>query len=355
VFKLSYVSYLMIFWIFISVTITIACLTFIVNCIVSKILIYFFNKQTSTIFNIICSVLGAVCVALISFVTPTLEGSSDAQIINFVGEINTIYNGTLFINWAGNIPTKSLLLLDSSYYIYILYGAIGFILTLVIAFLFSKYLYINGRKTFSFRSKKNLTRNDIENIVTKKFSHNKNKYLSYLKRETSLLKSNISIVTSSILISLSAPISILINVYMFFQTREDYGNLYMFLMTTFYVLCLFNPLSSFFSLSIEGRNIYMIKSMPINYKYYCFSKSFYGTCYSLLLAIICYICFACLNTFTIVESISLLVLGVTYSIFNSFCSLGFGFRFPKFNLDGETIGVSVNRYNNRTLLRSGGR
>ena len=339
VLKLPWYSYIMAIAIFLSLILTISFLAFIIANLFSLIKSFSANKTYASMFSMVCFLIGAFSLAMVSITTPSVdyELTNTENLANVMSELNTYYKFSLIINWSGIIPSKSMLLYNSSYYWNWLYGFMIDVVVIICGIILSNKLYIKNLNNSAKKNKKQLKGRDFERKIDISFKQRKELTI-YLKREFNLLKANPSSLISCLitLISTLATISVSICLTYFVSTKDNnISPIIEMVCSMLWIICIFNPFSSYINLSLEGSSFAYLKTLPINRQKYIISKMIPGGLINLIASIVVSIVFSSIFRFPILNLIFLTILTVIISQASNVFSFYCGCKFVNFNMQSS--------------------
>lgn len=331
--NLPFYSYIMALLVFIGLIVTINFLSFSIMNLISRIKNLNTNKNFASILNFIFISLGSISLALLTILIPTKNDdmSSIENMQYLVGMLNRYYQWTSFINWSGIIPIKSVLLLDSSYYLYILYGGIIDVVLIGVGYLISNFYYI---KNLNSGYKKSLKRSDKKKkkyIISKAFK--KSKQINMLiKKEFSILKANPLICFNSLFTCIIMGINFTLIAYFSVPLLNENGfyKLGRILISLFLVMSIYIPFLAYMSISLDGKSFQMLKTFPLNIKKYIFAKMSPCVLFTFIYSIIICIIYFFLFNFSSLEMVFNFILSVSFGLFICMNSFFLGAKFPNF-------------------------
>lgn len=323
VFNLSFFSYIMAFLVTLAICLTISFLSFIITCLISRIIDLDKSKFFNSIFTFFTSLIAAISLVCINLFSIRFYNSGD-YLLQLASNLNTVYNNTIFINWAGLISSKSFLLLDSTYYIYWIYGFLGLLISFILCLLVANKLYLKDfHSKFNSKERKNHKNNNDKKINYKFIG---------IKRELSLYKSDYNVVISSFITSIALPIITSVYLYVGFpKDANAFGPIAKPLYFYMFLASLFVPFISYISLSLEKNNIYLLKSLPLDKKKFFNNKISIGTIFSFLFTLVVFLCYSFAKDVSIVEKIFMLILGLFYSQFINLMGFLLGIVFVNYD------------------------
>ena len=335
--KLNALNYIMGVLVFIGILVTINFLSFSVANLVSRIRNLAAYKNFASVFTFICTALGAFSLVALILFRPNSNSSLSSQenLNQLVGNINSLYNITRFINWAGLISTKSVLLLDSSYYIYILYGGIIDVVLIAVGFVLANFYYIknlnSGYKRSYRKDKKKMSYH-----LDKAFRKRKQVRI-FIKKEFMLLKSNPLIVFNSMFTCITSTIaSVLIAYFLFKDMNENNKEISMLFVNGLLLTSIVVPNLSYASISMEGNGFTMLKALPLNVKKYTMAKMNPSVIITLFYTLIISVVFFVLFPFKWYEVLIDLFVVFSISLCMSSFSFYLGSKLPNFNYSSSS-------------------
>lgn len=331
--NLPFYSYIMAFLVYLGLIVTINFLSFSIMNLISRIKNLNTNKNFASILNFVFICLGSISLALLTILIPTKQDnmSTSENMQYLIGMLNRYYQWTFFVNWSGIIPIKSVLLLDTSYYIYILYGGIIDVVLIGVGYVISNFYYIKNLNSGYKKSLKRSDKKKTKYIINKAFK--KRKQISMLiKKEFSILKANPLICFNSIFTCLVMGINFTLIAYFTVPVLNQNGmyKLARIMISLFLVMSIYIPFLAYMSISLDGKSFQMLKTFPLNIRKYIFSKMspcvLFTFIYSALICVIYFFLFK----FSSIEMILNFLLAVSFGLFICMNSFFLGARFPNF-------------------------
>jgi hypothetical protein len=333
VLNLNALNYIMAVLVFIGILVTINFLSFSISNLVSRIRNLQAYKNFASVFTFCCTALGAIALVGLVFFRPISRTTLSYQenLNQLVGNINSLYNITYFINWAGLISTKSVMLLDSSYYIYILYGGIIDIVLIVVGYIIANFYYIknlnSGYKRSSRKDKKKMSYH-----LDKAFRKRKQINI-FIRKEFMLLKSNPLIIFNSMFTCITSTVASILIAYFLFKEMKNQNNsdLGMLFVNGLLLTSIIIPNITFASVSMEGSGFTMLKAIPLDTKKYTIAKMVPSVTITLIYTLIICIIFFFMFPFEWYEVLCDLFLVFSIALCMSAFSFYLGSRLPNFS------------------------
>lgn len=256
-FKLSALSYLYIFLIFITYVIATPCLSFIVVSFFAKF-INFQSNTATTIFTIICSIFGLFSLMLINMASNFTIKEDAESIKAYIANSDIFY-----VNWISFIPYK-LIVLDSpidNIYVLALIGITAIICLFSLLVSKRSYLKLLGANISSSKEKKTKKKS-----LDKSYTLLNNPKKLFLKREFSNYKKDVTILIRSFFLPIFMSVVILITLYTLKIAdtfSSDYVLVSQILAIIFLCSCSSYYIMPYTSISLEQKNFVMLKTLPL--------------------------------------------------------------------------------------------
>lgn len=318
------------------------CFTsFIIACALFYLLNLNNNNLLYTVLSIVLSLLGALCLASTSSFAPSLDLSIPINdgILKLQNDLTSFYNYTKFCNFLGYLPTRGTLLENTNDHLSLLYLFLIISALFALTYLFSKRLYLKAISQNKGKKKKKIK---DESFLSKKFNLlNKGTFYIYLKRELNLLKSHPSLIISSLISTISIAVSLIITGIFTAEGLNQTGsnleqqNLFYLIIHIIALETIFNPFIGFASISLEGRNFLILKTVPLKKNQYLAAKALPSLTLSTFLSLLVSTVFSISYNLSAPYIIALFLSTIASSLINTLFSLLYGILFARFSYDNS--------------------
>lgn len=348
---LSFLSYLFGILIGIIYIFAIPALCFLILNFLSNFIDFKGRAKSFTIFSTICGIftaLSAIYLSSSTYLVPA-EGSKDV-IVSAMDDYASLFN---WINWVGFLPAKSILLAKETDFLYF-FAYLGIAcLILLFALFFSRKSYLSHLgKTFSSK-KKPISEKKRQEKFQKSLSLLSHPKKIALRREFSLYKAERGILVEGFIMPCIMSVTFGIFLYSFKGT-----NMFSDMPSLFQAITCSSLLYAFYyyslpscAISLEGRNLLMMKTMPIERKQFIFRKLYPSFLIYYPFSLISALLFFFAAPFSFSYLFSMLVLTLTYPFMIILFSFYLGVRFP--NPNYESIADLLKRKTSAILSQVG--
>ncbi len=258
-------------------------------------------------------ILFVVSICLLSFITSEMETSG--EIIDYTDMLSSYTN-----IFPLNLVYKGFILGELSYFF--LYLGIAILTTIIVVFLYSVFYdkiyqamdYIGNKPKYN---KEQIKKSNIN---------------------LSLIKNNLKEVVGNTMFFVAVLIPGIIVAIIYFGYHITLSGLVegtefnytMVIMTTLIMFCVLGiSCYSSFAINLEGKNFWIVKTLPISDKVYLRSKLIVNQFFTGIITLIVSIVLATLNYIDIITSITVIIAPQLYIYFIGIIGLIFNLRFPK--------------------------
>lgn len=320
---------------------SIAFASFIVSCLLARLIDLKSHSNLYTIISVVLSLIGAACLLGSTTFAPDIEVEMlpSLDLAPIRESLNSYYSATSFCNFLGYLPFRGVVLETTSDHLSLLYLFLILIALIGIAFLVSNFMYI---KTLTINKGRKRKKQKEERVIKDFSKLNRGKTFIYLKREIGIWKRSPSVLVLSLFSTLSAAVTLLVSGIIVSDSLRSvadnpatatlaYMMIHIFLMES-----IFNPFSGYASISLEGRSFLLLKTLPIDKNRYLLAKIFPSASFSTLLCVLFSIIASAVLRLPASYAAIIFFSALACSLTNSFLSLLFGTIFAKFNYDNAT-------------------
>lgn len=328
---LGFLSYLISIGFFLIYVFVTPCLAFLVTNFFSNFIDFKRRSFSSVVYTAIVGILAGASAMLLSLSTSFVPAEGSKEVI--LSAMNDYAANFKWITWIGYPLSKSILIENPSDCIYFLiYIGIG-ALILFFSLFFARRSYLSHLgKTFS-KKKKKLSKEENQMLLEKKESLLLKKNRIALNREFSLYKGEKGLFIDAFSMPFIMLAAFGITLYSF---REN--NLFMeypfvlqamvcgFLIYSFYYYVLPSV-----SLSLEGKSLVLMKTLPMDRKNYIFRKLLPSFAIYYPITIVMALAFFFAAPFSFDYLISVILISISYPFMIILFSFLLGVIFPKPN------------------------
>lgn len=329
--KLSFLAYISVVLFFLFYSIIAPCIVFIIVDLLANFIDFKSGKIATVVFSVLSGILASASMFIISFMSSSIPLEATAE--TAIQGLNNYCSHFGFLSWIGYLPCKAILLVNGVDFLYIFaYLGIGF-LFVALSLLLSRRTYLaHLGKTFTHRKRQH-TREEIENKILDNALKIKHLHKVNLKREFSNYRKERTVLINSFILPITMFISLAITLYSFRVTGvfTSYPVVSLMFADCASFTSLFFVTIPYVALSLEKRELLLLKTIPLKYKELTFSKILPSLVFQLPLAVIMTIVYVFAAPIDVLNIVTVLVLAILYSLAIIALSFFYGVTFPNFN------------------------